>query len=92
MLDELYELATYISNDAFLKAQIEQIYIERNKEITLIPKVGDQEIIFGKAEDIKKKFDKLVLFYTKGINPNNLNLYKTINLKFDNQIVCKKNQ
>ena len=92
MLDELYELATYIKNDKFLKAQIEQIYVERNNEITLIPKVGNQEIIFGKAEDIKNKFDKLVLFYTKGINPNNLNLYKTINLKFDNQIVCKKNQ
>lgn len=92
MLDELYELATYIRNDEFLKAQIEQIYVERNKEITLIPKVGNQEIIFGKAEDIEKKFKKLVLFYKKGINPNNLNLYKTINLKFDNQIVCKKNQ
>lgn len=92
MLDELYELATYINADKFLKAQIEQIYVEKNGEITLIPIVGDQEIIFGKVQDIKKKFDKLILFYKKGINPNNLNLYQTINLKFDNQIVCKKNQ
>mgnify|MGYP000044161040 CR=1 FL=1 len=92
MLDELFKLATYIKNDEFLKAQIEQIYVEKNKEITLIPKVGNQEIIFGKATDIEKKFNKLLLFYKKGINPNNLNLYKTINLKFDNQIVCKKNK
>ncbi|MEN9001050.1 MAG: hypothetical protein ABF242_01940, partial [Flavobacteriales bacterium] len=47
MIDELYELSTYINNDKFLKAQIEQIYVERNKEITLIPKVGSQEIVFG---------------------------------------------
>lgn len=92
LLDEVYELATYIRKDEFLKAQIEQIFIEKNKEITLIPKVGNQEIIFGKAEEIETKFNKLLLFYKKGINPNNLNLYKTINLKFDNQIVCKKNQ
>lgn len=92
MLDEVFEMAKAISEDEFLKALIEQIYIERNEEMILIPKVGNQEIIFGKAEDIKDKFEKLKLFYTKGINPNNLNLYKTINLKFDNQIVCKKNK
>lgn len=92
LIDELYELATYIENDKFLKAQIEQIYVERNKEITLIPKVGSQEIIFGKVEDVEAKFKKLKLFYQEGINPTNLNLYKTINLKFNNQIVCKKNK
>jgi cell division protein FtsQ len=92
LLDEIFELTTYIRNDEFLKAQIEQIYVEKNQEIVLIPKVGNQEIIFGKAENIKTKFDKLILFYKEGINPNNLNLYKTINLKFDNQIVCKKNK
>jgi len=92
LIDELYELASYIDKDKFLKAQIEQIYVEQNKEITLIPKVGNQEIIFGKVEDVDAKFKKLILFYTEGINPTNLNLYKTINLKFNNQIVCKKNK
>lgn len=92
MLDELYELTTYIENDKFLKAQIEQLYVEKNKEIILIPKVGNQEIIFGKVEDVETKFKKLKLFYKQGIDPTNLNLYKTINLKFNNQIVCKKNK
>ena len=91
-IDELYEVATYIENDKFLKAQIEQIYVEKNKEITLIPKVGNQEIIFGKVVDVDTKFKKLKLFYQEGINPTSLNLYKTINLKFNNQIVCKKNK
>jgi cell division protein FtsQ len=81
-----------IEKDKFLKAQIEQIYVKRNKEVILIPKVGNQEIIFGKVEDVDAKFKKLILFYKEGINPTNLNLYKTINLKFNNQIVCKKNK
>lgn len=92
LLDEVYEVALAINKDEFLKALIEQIFVEKNEEIVLIPKVGNQEIIFGKAKNIETKFEKLKLFYTKGINPNNLNLYKTINLKFDNQIVCKKNK
>ncbi len=92
LLDEVYEMANAIHEDEFLNALIEQIYIEKNEEIILIPKVGNQEIMFGKANDIQTKFEKLKLFYTNGINPNNLNLYKTINLKFDNQIVCKKNK
>tara|TARA_B110000967_G_scaffold158793_1_gene164251 strand:+ start:12650 stop:13435 length:786 start_codon:yes stop_codon:yes gene_type:complete len=92
LIDELYELAAYIEKDKFLKAQIEQIYVKRNKEVILIPKVGNQEIIFGKVEDVDAKFKKLILFYKEGINPTNLNLYKTINLKFNNQIVCKKNK
>ena len=91
-LDELFALASYIENNKFLKAQIEQVYIEKNQEITLIPKVGNQKIIFGKIEKIQEKMDKLILFYTKGINPQNLNLYRTINLKYTNQIVCKKNK
>ena len=92
LLDELYELATYIRGNEFLKAQIEQIYVDKQSEIILVPKVGSQEIILGKIEDLETKFKKLILFYEEGINPNNLNLYKTINLKFDNQIVCKKNK
>ena len=91
LLDEVYNLTSYIENNKFLKSQIEQIYIEKNNEIILIPKVGNQQIIFGKIVNIEEKMDKLILFYTKGINPQNLNLYKTINLKYSNQIVCKKN-
>jgi len=99
LLDEIFALASHINKNDFLKAQIEQIYIEKNKEITLIPKVGNQKIIFGKlnnnlsnSKEIEEKMDKLILFYTKGINPENLNLYRTINLTYNNQIICKKIQ
>ena len=90
IVNKIYTLAKSITEDEFFKAQIEQIYINNKKEIELIPKVGNHIIIFGKIENTKEKLEKLKLFYTKGIKKTGWNNYKTINLKYRNQIVCTK--
>lgn len=87
---DLYQLALYIDGNQFLKSLIEQVYIEKNGDITLIPNLGNQEIIFGPIENITEKFDNLLVFYTEGLNNVGWNKYKTINLKFKGQIVCTK--
>jgi cell division protein FtsQ len=89
-LKDLYQLASFINNDSFLKAQIVQIYVKENGDLELIPRVGNQEIIFGKAENIKQKFDKLMVFYKQGLSKTGWNGYKRINLKYNNQVVCTK--
>ena len=53
----------------------------------MLTRVGET-IEFGKIIDIRKKFEKLILYYEKGNQHNDE--YKTINLEFNNQIVCKK--
>jgi len=45
ILAKLYKLSSYINNHEFLNAQIEQIYVTKNKEFELVPKVGRQIII-----------------------------------------------
>jgi cell division protein FtsQ len=90
-LDELYAIATYINSNTFLKAQIQQIYVNDDKEMELIPLVGNHKIIFGDTSYMEEKFKKLFVFYTQGINyTGDWNKYSTINLKFKNQIVCNK--
>jgi cell division protein FtsQ len=81
-------LSQYIDKNDFLKAQIEQIYLNDEKEFELIPKIGNNTILFGDTEDMKEKFEKLIVFYRKGLNTIGWNKYKFINLKFKNQIVC----
>ena len=49
---------------------------------------GNQEILFGKIEDFVGKFQKLQTFYKKIIPAKGWNMYKKINLKFENQIIC----
>jgi cell division protein FtsQ len=87
-LFKIYELAQFIDKDEFWKAQIDQIYLNNENEFELIPRVGNNIIIFGDTEDIKEKFEKLIIFYRKGLNMIGWNKYKYINLKFKNQVVC----
>lgn len=90
LLKDLYKLSIYISSDPFLHAQIEQIYVTKEGEFELIPKVGRHLIVFGGVENMENKFDKLLVFYHQGLNKTGWDKYKTINLKFENQVVCSK--
>lgn len=90
VLAEIYKLASYIQNDPFLNLQIEQIYVSKNREYEFVPKVGRHIIIFGEIADMEEKFRKLKVFYHQGINNAGWNTYKSINLKFENQVVCAK--
>ena len=89
-LQNIYYLATYIDHDEFMKSVIDQIYIRKNNEIELIPKVGNQLITFGKIDDLEVKFKKLKALYKEGFRKTGWSQYKTINLKYKNQVVCSK--
>ena len=88
--NELYKIATHVDKDAFWKAQIEQIFVTAESDIILIPKVGDHQIVFGDAQNIEEKFNKLMLFYKEGLNKLGWNKYKTINVSYKDQVVCVK--
>lgn len=89
-IDAVYKLAKFISADDFLKAQIVQIYMRPNKDIELIPRVGGHKIVFGKANNIEEKFEKLNLYYEKAIPIVGWRAHKEINLKYQSQIVGVK--
>jgi len=90
MIDDIFTMAQFIRTDPLWDAQIEQLYVNKELEIELIPRVGNHTIVVGDATDIKEKFDKLKIFYKKGLSKTGWNEYSVINLKFANQVVCKK--
>ena len=93
MLGQIYAMANYINADEFWKSQIQQIYINTDKDMEIVPVVGDQKIIFGDTTSMDEKFKKLLTFYQQGLNTTGWwNKYSTINLKFKNQIVCTKKE
>lgn len=87
---ELYSFVEFLRNDKFWNSQIEQIYVAPNKDIELIPRVGNHRIVLGKIADYEANLDKLKLFYDKGLNKIGWNRYSVINLKYKNQVVCTK--
>jgi cell division protein FtsQ len=78
-----------IDTDPFLKAQISEINRYRNGELELYPQVGNELILFGKPEDVESKFKKLKIYYKKIMQVSGYNRYKTVNLKFQDQIICE---
>lgn len=90
LLDDIFEVATFIDNNEFWRAQIQQVYVNENHELELIPRVGSHRIMLGKAEGLAEKFEKLMVFYEQGLGKANWNIYDTISLEFANQVVCSK--
>lgn len=91
VLDELYNLADYITKDSTLSPLIHQISVTKEKEFELFPAIGSHKIMFGDGKNIAEKFNKLLIFYKEGLNKtNNWNNYSIINLKYKNQVVCTK--
>jgi cell division protein FtsQ len=87
---KIFTMINYIINDTFLSKIISEIDINYDKNIIIYPQVSKQKIIFGYPEQIDVKFDKLMLFYKKVLPAKGWNTYKTVNLKFKNQIICDK--
>ena len=90
-MQKLYVLAMYIDQDEFFKLQVDQIYVNEYREFELTPKVGRHTILFGGVCNIAEKFQKLSAFYNNGLNKAGWNKYKTLNIKYKNQVICSKN-
>lgn len=89
-LKDAFLLANKIREDEFLNALIEQIHVSNRGELTLVPKVGKQKIIFGKFESADKKLNRLKAFYREALPYEGWNKYSEISLQYDGQVVCKK--
>ena len=89
-LGQLGEFALFLRDHYFWNAQIEQIDVARNGEVTLVTRVGDQLVVMGTLDNYKDKLDRLYALYVNGFNKIGWNKYKQITLKYDGQVVCTK--
>lgn len=89
---DLYETALFIKRDTLWDAQIEQLYVDDRMDIELIPRVGNQRILLGSADSLQVKMRNLLAFYKQAMPKVGWDTYKTINIKYTNQVVCEKNK
>ncbi|MBS1529942.1 MAG: FtsQ-type POTRA domain-containing protein [Bacteroidetes bacterium] len=87
---QIFKTADFINRDSLWSAQIAQIYINQDKQIELIPRVGNNRILLGNADSLETKFANLLVFYKKAMPQVGWNRYKTINIKYSNQVVGVK--
>ncbi|MDH6535100.1 cell division protein FtsQ [Parabacteroides sp. 52] len=89
-MTDLYKFALFLQKNDFWNNQIEQVYVHPNKDIELIPRVGNHRIVLGSFDGFEEKLDNLQLFYKQTIPKMGWEKYSIINLKYKNQIVCTK--
>lgn len=88
---DLFKTADFIRKDSLWNAQIAQIYVNQQREIELIPRVGNHRILLGDADSLENKFHNLKVFYKKALPMVGWDTYKIINIKYANQIIGIKN-
>ena len=89
-LARAFELVKYINNDTFWSAMIDHLYMARDGEVEMVPRVGNHVIHLGKVENYQEKFDKLFVFYREAMPKAGWDRYKTVNIEYKGQVVCQR--
>lgn len=90
-LESMLRLTETIRNNSYWSREIEQIWVEENSDVVLYTRSGDEKFIFGSLNDIDDKLTKMAGYY-RTIKPKAKaegKTYKTVNLKYKDQIICK---
>jgi len=89
-LQEFTRFVNVILADDFLKKEIIGIHKTQDNEFILSVRSGQYKIEFGSLDETNVKFKKLKAFYNTAFVDKTIEQYKTINLKYHNQVVCAK--
>lgn len=88
-INGILSLTEFISGHKYWESVTQQIDIAGNGDILLYLKSGSEVIIFGDSAGIEEKFRKLEAYYRNIVPSGGGRKYSIVNLKFDNQIICK---
>lgn len=86
----IIEMGVYLSAHRFWNEQIEQINVTDSGCMILYTRIADQKIIFGYPEKIDYKLNKLYSYYRNIAPRYGWSLYETVDLRYSDQIVCRK--
>ena len=87
-LETVYKVALTVYKDSFLKTYVTEIHQNENKEISLKLRLLDFEVLVGTLDNLEIKLQNLKAFYQKAKKDTMLDVYKSVNLQFENQVVC----
>lgn len=88
-LQNAISLAQAISTDSYWNRQIGQVDVASNGDFILYTNAGSQTVIFGDASEAGFKLKKLSAFYRNILPTEKGPEYKTVNIKYGDQIICK---
>lgn len=79
-----------IKKDDFLSKNITGVNITASGNVVLTNRSYDYKIVFGKPINVEKKLNNYKAFFHHAIKDTLIESYKEVNLRFTQQVVCKK--
>lgn len=89
-INEALTIALAIERDTFLTGSIGQIYRNEDNDYEVVVNNLPARVIVGQTDALHEKLARLAILLEKYNGTEELNAYKTLNLKYNNQIVCTK--
>lgn len=85
----LLEMIHFINENKFWKAQVAQLDISSQGDITVYPQITGQLVEFGTSENFEEKFRKLMVFYKEILPEKGWTRYERVNLKYEGQVIAE---
>ena len=82
-------VVNFIEGSKTWKGKIVQISVDEKGELILVPREGNEKFLFGQPTSLAEKFGKMEKYYTTIIPEKGSERYRTVDVRFANQIVCK---
>lgn len=90
LVKDLLDIVEQTKADELWKNQIVQLYVNQERDIEIVPRVGQQQLIIGNADSLQYKLDRLEKFYTHILPKVGTDAYTSVNVKYGGQIVCER--
>ena len=89
-LSQVIAMIAFMDGSKVWSENISQITVEQNGDLVLVPREGKEVFIFGQPTEVAAKFGKIGKYYTAIVPDKGEGYYSTVNVKFKDQIVCRK--
>lgn len=90
LVKDLVKIVEQTQADELWKNQIVQLYVNQQRDIEIVPRVGQQQLIIGTADSLAYKLGRLEKFYTHILPAVGTDAYTSVNVKYGGQIVCER--
>jgi len=90
LLRDLVEIAEHTRRDALWSRQIVQLYVNQDRDIEIVPRVGTQQLLLGDARNLRGKLDRLEVFYREILPKVGSDAYRRVSVKYEGQIICER--
>jgi len=90
LVKDLVKIVEETKGDDLWSNQIVQLYVNDEKDIEIVPRVGNQQLIIGNADSLSYKLERLKKFYTHILPKVGTDAYSKVNVKYSGQIVCER--